>query len=285
LKVKKLINSGIALILVICIISCSMEWAQPYRSQVSEAEINRCVSSIVDEQYDLISPYIGEEMDLTKVERLDGSEIVGRTLDEENGQDYLSFCYSVKNSYDVDEVLSKAKVLVSDQQYSNLLETVNETEEETNEKLRELEASISRTMPLEQQEAFLKDLKRLVIRSIVLLTAGIVYACMPKVVFWGKISAAAAISISAGILASTVLSIYDYYKLDQTEQTSKAFSDWIEEVTTTPSADYALAASIIAVGNTMKQGPVVTGIVVCVFSIYQIMDMVKPMLAHYNIQA
>jgi len=129
---------------------------------------------------------------------------------------------------------------------------------------------------------FYKDLRRLVIRSVVLFTAGIVYACIPKVVFWGKISAACAISVSAGILASTVLSIYDYYKLDKSDDSSKAFSDWLQEVTTTPSADYALAASIIAIGNTMKQGPVVTGIVVCVFSIYQIIDLVKPMLTHYN---
>ena len=280
-----MINTGIVLVLVLCIISCSMEWAQPYRAQVSEDERNRSVSSIVDEQYDLISPYLEEEMDLSKLEGLQGCDIVNRTLEEENGQVYLNFCYSVKNSYDVDEVLSEAKELVNDEQYSNLVKTVEETEKETGEELRVIENSISRSMPLEQKEAFLKDLKRLVIRSIVLLTAGIVYACMPNVVFWGKVSAAAAISISAGILASTVLSIYDYYKLDKPNQSSKAFSDWIEEVTTTPSADYALAASIIAVGNTMKQGPVVTGIVVCVFSIYQIMDMVKPMLAHYNIQA
>ena len=280
-----MINTGIVLVLILSIVGCSMEWAQPYRSSVSEAEMNRCVSNIVDEQYDLIAPYIGEEIDLAMIEGLEGRDIVSRTLDEENGQAYLNFCYSVKNSYDIDEVLSEAKVLVTEDQYSNLIKTVEETEEKTNEELRCIEKSISRSMPLEQKEAFLKDLKRLVIRSVVLLTAGIVYACMPNVIFWGKISAAAAISISAGILASTVLSIYDYYKLDKPDQSSKAFSDWIEEVTTTPSADYALAASIIAVGNTMKQGPVVTGIVVCVFSIYQIMDMVKPMLAHYNIQA
>jgi len=280
-----MINTGIVLVLILSIISCSMEWAQPYRSQVSEAEMNRCVSNIVDEQYDLISPYLEKEMDLSEIEGLQGRDIVSRTLEEENGQSYLNFCYSVKNSYNVDEVLSDAKALINDEQYSDLVNTVDEAEKETNEELRGIENSISRSMPLEQKEAFLKDLKRLIIRSIVLLTAGIVYACIPNVVFWGKISAAAAISISAGILASTVLSIYDYYELDKPDQASKAFSDWIEEVTTTPSADYALAASIIAVGNTMKQGPVVTGIVVCVFSIYQIMDMVKPMLANYNIQA
>jgi hypothetical protein len=39
---------------------------------------------------------------------------------------------------------------------------------------------------------------------------------------------------------------------------------------------------MIAVGSTMKRSPVVTGIMICVFSMYQVIDMLKPMLKKYN---
>ena len=39
---------------------------------------------------------------------------------------------------------------------------------------------------------------------------------------------------------------------------------------------------MMAVGTTMKRGPVVTGIVICVFAIYNVVDLIKPMLKKYN---
>jgi hypothetical protein len=56
-------------------------------------------------------------------------------------------------------------------------------------------------------------------------------------------------------------------------------------VTTDPSASYAVATSMITVGKTMSNGPVVTGLILVVFAIYQVMDMVKPMLKKYNFDA
>ena len=53
-------------------------------------------------------------------------------------------------------------------------------------------------------------------------------------------------------------------------------------VTTEPELSYALAASMIATGETLKRGPVVTGIILCVFAIYNVIDMLKPMLKKYN---
>jgi hypothetical protein len=35
----------------------------------------------------------------------------------------------------------------------------------------------------------------------------------------------------------------------------------------------------------MTKGPVVTGLIIAVFAIYQVIDMVKPMLKKYNFNA
>jgi hypothetical protein len=42
---------------------------------------------------------------------------------------------------------------------------------------------------------------------------------------------------------------------------------------------------MMTVGKTMGNGPVVTGLIIVVFSLYQVMDMVKPMLKKYNFDA
>ena len=66
---------------------------------------------------------------------------------------------------------------------------------------------------------------------------------------------------------------------------SQSFQEWIIDVTTDPSAAFAIATSMMTVGKTMTNGPVVTGLIIVVFSIYQVMDMVKPMLKKYNFNA
>ena len=66
----------------------------------------------------------------------------------------------------------------------------------------------SRSGP-ESAAAFWKDMQDLVTRTLVLFTAGVVYACIPTVVFWGKIAAAAAIAI-AGVVSTSVMRIWRY---------------------------------------------------------------------------
>ena len=139
---------------------------------------------------------------------------------------------------------------------------------------------IARGLAPSQRVEFWKDMQKLVTRTLVLFTAGVVYACIPTVVFWGKIAAASAIAVATGIVASTVMSIWRYYQfggsLDDT------FAEWIAEVSTEPETSYAMAASMMALGTTMKRGPVVTGLIICVFALYNVIDMVKPMLKKYN---
>lgn len=129
----------------------------------------------------------------------------------------------------------------------------------------------------------MKDLQKLVTRTVVLMTAGIVYACIPSAVFWGKVTAASAIAVAAGVVSTTIMSIWRYYEFDM--DVDQAFEDWLKSVTIEPETAYALAASVIAMGTTLKRGPVVTGIVLGVFAIYNVIDMVRPMLKLYNFNA
>ena len=142
---------------------------------------------------------------------------------------------------------------------------------------------IARAIPLNQQAAFYRDLKTLVTRAIVLLTAGIVYACMPTVIFWGKISAACAISVGAGLVAISIMSLYEYFRFGTGE--GQSFEDWFKGLIEVPKADFALTTAITAVAQAMGAGPVVTGIIICVFALYNIVDLARTMLKTYNFNA
>ena len=76
------------------------------------------------------------------------------------------------------------------------------------------------------------------------------------------------------------MAIWRYYQFGG--DSDEAFGEWLKGVTTEPELSYALTASVMAVGNTLKRGPVVTGILICVFAIYNVIDIVKPMLKQYN---
>ena len=58
-------------------------------------------------------------------------------------------------------------------------------------------------------------------------------------------------------------------------------NEWLSSVTTEPKSAYLVASSMISIGSTLKRSPVLTGIIICVFGIYGIVDDVKPLLAKY----
>ena len=163
--------------------------------------------------------------------------------------------------------------------YAELLETTEEVEREINLKGEE----IARAIPLNQQAAFYKDLKTLVTRSIVLLVAGVVYACIPDVVFWGKISAACAIAVGAGLVAITIMSIYEYYRFGAGE--GQDFEEWFKQLIEIPKADFALTTAITAMADALGMGPVVTGIIICIYGLYDVADLARKMLKTYNFDA
>lgn len=277
---RNVCKQTLVVLLIVSLSGCSMGWEAQQKSKISDEDLFPAVSQMIEEQKEVVWPYLQEEVarDVAK-ESLKGSAVVEHTLSEERGRDYLEFCYAVgdpQGEEDVELVVSFAHTLLDKKQREELDLRLQQTRE-----LLLIEGEeLSRGLAPSQRAAFWKDMQKLVTRTLVLFTAGVVYSCIPTTVFWGKISAATAIAVASGVVASTVMSIWRYYQFGGSVE--ETFSDWLKTVTTEPELSYALAASVISMGNTLKRGPVITGIIICVFALYNVVDMVKPMLESYN---
>ena len=270
IRLKNLLNSMLCAWVLLAFISCNVNFRPSFKQTITDAQMKDRVSRVIDAQLENIIDCLDE--DLQQELRIEGSrggelisssEIINRTLKENGGRDYLDFCYAIDycQSNDVEAVLETAKSVLDAQTYESLCNKAEEVERSIMEKGEET----ARAIPLNQQAAFYKDLKLLVTRAIVLLTAGIVYACMPNLIFWGKVSAACAVSVGAGLVAISIMSLYEYYRYGQDEQMT--FEDWFKGLLEIPKADFALTASITAISEAMGAGPVVTGIIICIFGL------------------
>ncbi|MBQ6672696.1 MAG: hypothetical protein IJM73_05695, partial [Spirochaetales bacterium] len=175
--------------------------------------------------------------------------------------------------------MDTARSVLPAETYAELVDRTEEVSRSLNLKGEEM----ARAIPLNQQAAFYRDLKILVTRAIVLLVAGVVYACIPDLVFWGKVSAACAISVGAGLVAISIMSLYEYFRFGAGE--GQSFEEWFKELIKIPQADFALTASITAIAEAMGAGPVVTGIIICLFGLYNVVDLARTMLKTYNFGA
>ena len=202
-------------------------------------------------------------------------DVARRTLEEENGRKYLEFTLYSDDYQDVDEVLSAASALVPEEELSTIKSNIKELEE----RLYEGAEEESRVMTAAQKKAFYSELRKLVVKAAVLLTAAIVYACVPNLMFWGKVSAASAVAIAAGVLAATLMSILEYAK---TGTSSVTFEEWVKEITSEPAAAWALASGLIATNTALGRSPVTAAIIIAVFAIYGIIDDIKPLLNAYK---
>ena len=252
------------------------------RDRAEEVDrMSRELSIVVVDQWEVIEPFIGEgisgEMRSGPIS-IDPEMVVSNMLDEyDEDVGYLRFFHAAAVAADPDLVLETARALVPEDLYAQLVER---SESARSVIIRE-SAEASRTLSDEDRPAFMKDMQQLITRTIVLLAASAVYACMPTVMFWGKISAAAAVSVATGAVAVTVMSIYRYYQYGG--EVSTSFEEWLKAVSTEPQASYALAASVISVGTSMELNPVCCGLILAVFSIYQAVDMLKTIMEVYEI--
>ncbi len=208
---------------------------------------------------------------------LDGEELTRNLYQEENGKELLELLCLSQNAEDVDEVLSKAKGFLDKDQYNELENKSREVEK----KFKEEGKRIARGLNPGEKEQFYKDLRSVTVKSIVLLTAAIVYACIPKVMFWGKVSAASAVSIAAGVVASTLITILEWSDKDL-QQDSEAFKNWLDNVTSEPIAAWALAQGVINTQSAISTNYVTGALVLFVFAIYHITDGTKKLLKEYN---
>ncbi len=279
--IRRRIGTQVVVVLLIVQLSgCSMGLQSIEKQKISDDQLLPAVSEMIEQQKEVVWPYLEEDVSRALgMEQPSGEQIVSNTLSESQGREYLEFCYAVgdpQGEEDVETVVSFAHTLLSAEEQEDLDQQLNQRRS----LLQERGESLARGLAPSQRAAFWKDMQKLVTRTLVLFTAGVVYACMPSTIFWGKISAATAIAIASGVVATTVMSIWRYYQFGG--DSDEAFGDWLRTVTTEPELSTALTASVIAVGKTLKRGPVVTGILICVFALYNVIDMVKPMLAHYD---
>ena len=286
---ERLFNAAVCALILVCFLACNVNYKPSFKESITDAGMKSRVSHVIDAQIDNVKEYLDEDLQ-AEIDgtargnggRLSGSEIVDRTLTESGGRDYLDFCYAIdytQSTGDVDAVMDTARSVLPAVEYRELVERTQEVERSIMARGEE----IARDIPLSQQAAFYKDLKILVTRAIVLLVAGVVYACIPTVVFWGKVSAACAISVGAGLVAISIMSLYEYYRFGTGE--GQSFEDWFKSLLAIPQADFALTTTVTAITEAMGVSPVVTGIIICVFALYNIVDLIRAMIKTYNFDA
>ena len=95
--------------------------------------------------------------------------------------------------------------------------------------------------------------------------------------------AACAISVGAGLVAISIMSLYEYFRFGTGE--GKTFEDWFKDLLKIPQADFALTATVTSITEAMGVSPVVTGIIICVFALYNVVDLVRAMIKTYNFEA
>lgn len=271
---------GWASIILMLFSSCSP--ALTARTGVKKSVLMSESARMIDEYYEEVRTVLVEngeysEEEIASYGTLTGEEITRALSREEDGGKYLDFLYAANYATETEDILSAASEFLSDEDMASLRTKAAEIEEH----FAEEGERIARALNTGDKEEFYKDLRSLTVKSVVLLTAAIVYAIIPKVLFWGKVSAATAVSVAAGIVASTIITIIEWSDKDL-QHDENAFKDWLDNVTSEPVAAWALAQGVITTQTAAGTTPVVAALILAVFAIYQITDSTKKILKNYN---
>lgn len=267
-------------------VSCNMGGLSS-KTGYSASQVKTTVANVIDEEMDTIKPHLDPEIqgeiDGAKGRR-SGTEIVELTCAEENGEDYVDLCYEVdvsSTSSDYTSVVEVSRRLLDDSQFSALEKSIEETEKS----IREKGKSLAKDIPISEQEDFFNDLESFVVRSVVLLTATAVYAYIPDTVLWGKVTAAAAIAVGAGLVAMIAMEIYrDVNGIGPSLSLGPdaSFQDYLEALVKTPEADFALTTAITSITTSLGMSPTGTAIVLGVFTIFNATDMIRELGSKYD---
>lgn len=268
------------LIVTIFLSSCTPQLSSTV--EISKEKLMSESTRLINECYDDVRTILIDEGEYTTEDFVshgiaDGETLVRAVAKEENGDELLELVCLSDNAQDVDSVLAVAKKFISHDEYKELEKKSQEIEQYFSTEGEK----IARSLNPKEKEKFYKDLRSVTVKSVVLLTAAIVYACIPKVMFWGKISAASAVSIAAGVVASTLITIIEWSDKDL-QQDQEAFKKWLDNVTEEPVAAWALAQGVINTQAAISTNYVTGALVLFVFSIYHISDGTKKLLKEYN---
>ncbi len=266
------------LIAVILISSCSLPQSGP--GTISSTALVSASGRAIDLYLDDIRGFVEEDLEVRGIlDDVDGYEVATRTIEEEQGRDYLEFTLETSQFESVDDVLAAAEGLVPEEE----LEAIKAQVDEAEKRLFKAVEEQTRILTPEQQEDFYNDLTVLVIKSSVLLTSAVVYALVPDTVLWGKVTAASAIAIASGVLAATIMAIVEHYRNDM--DLDETFIEWLDDVAKEPAVYWGLASSVIAISQSMQRGPIVTSIILAIFTIFGVTEDAKAMLEKYNFSA
>ena len=268
------------LIVTIFLSSCTPQLSSTV--EISKEKLMSESTRLINECYDDVRTILIDEGEYTTEDFVshgiaDGETLVRAVAKEENGDELLELVCLSDNAQDVDSVLAVATKFISHDEYKELEKKSQEIEQYFSTEGEK----IARSLNPKEKEKFYKDLRSVTVKSVVLLTAAIVYACIPKVMFWGKISAASAVSIAAGVVASTLITIIEWSDKDL-QQDQEAFKKWLDNVTEEPVAAWALAQGVINTQAAISTNYVTGALVLFVFSIYHISDGTKKLLKEYN---
>lgn len=281
---RDFLNAVVALFLLCALTGCSagVETMKSWES----GTVKNVVSQSIDREMEFVKPNLEPDLQasidgVAKGQPLTGREIVDLTI-QENGGDYIDFCYTVNcnGSNDSEAVLQSARVVLPEDRFRQLQQEAKDIEKALGEKGE----IIAKDLPDSQKEAFYKDLKALVTRTVVLVTAGIVYMCIPDVILWGKVTAAAAISVAAGFVAYATMTIYEKYRfgISKADKT-KTVQDWVKEFLKVPQADFALTTAAASMASMIAEGPVPKGITILVFACTNALETWNAMMKKYNL--
>ena len=276
-KLRIFIDKSIAMLLIAATlaVSCTMPVSGPGR--ISEAALVSAAGRAIDIYLDDVRSIMEDELDFRgSFDGLSGEDIATRAIEEENGREYLEFVLEMSSYDSAEAVISSAEGLVPEDELDSIRTEVSEAETRLIGKAEKL----ARLMTPSEEAEFYKDLKKLVVKSAVLLTAAAVYAFIPSAVIWGKVTAAAAVAIAAGVMATSIMAVVEYYQLDR--DPGEAFEEWLTDVTTEPFVYWGIASAMLNLSKAMGRGPVLSSVILVVFTILGVVNDVKPMLSHFG---
>lgn len=269
----------VSLLIASTLISCTPRLSGP--NVLRQEEVIAVSARVIEKEYERVRSAMIEGGDYTEEDfasygELDGESVVRGALDS-GSEEVLNFLYSTCEGDSTKEILERAKPLLTDSAYKELEAKVAEIEEKAGEWGKER----SRSLAPAQKEEFYKDLRSMVVKTVVLLTAAVVYALMPKTMFWGKVSAATAVSVAAGVVTSALITLVEWSDEDL-KYSEKDFDSWLSEISVEPFADWALAQGVLNTQMAATNNPVTSAIVLGVFALYHIGDDAKTLLKKYN---
>ena len=113
-------NWVVLVMLVIPLSGCSLGWEAQTRAKITDKELIPTVARIIDEQKDVVWEYLEEDISRAlSSSEYTGDDIVQSTLSEEQGRQYLEFCYAVNDVGSEDQaqkVVEFARNLITEEE-------------------------------------------------------------------------------------------------------------------------------------------------------------------------